>query len=433
MNTLDDLRETLQRHGDAVADHERHARPAAVRARVRIARRRRTTTLAAAAAFVLVAGVGTVTAVVAPDRTEGPGPATEVVGVTVADSISVAGFPYALSTTEVLDDGDRVRLPETTATRAVSLVATGLGSGAATLYEAGEAVGRVRGAEAVDVPVPVSTLGTTLRVEVDGAPAGARVGVAVYEGTGALAEGVDNGRAVFRSTIGAASLLAADFADGGETEASVTFRGRLGAVRVARYCTSEEPGLWVHIDVDGDGPISGQCSAEDSVDAGPSWYSLDDPGPVGDHTVRAYLTRGENGPEVRPSGAEVGVAVYRQSAPTVAMAGLDVETVIEHAGRTWRLDPLVPGTGDTFRGEHDWSTVVDTADGDALAVLVGEGGLVRATWQGRLSRGGSASFGSQVGPAVLVGGVLLEGDEYDVRVLARGTGARAALLVYRPL
>ena len=57
MSSIDDLRSTLERHADGLADHDLHVRPVAVRERVRAVRRRRRSALAVAA--VAVVGVAT--------------------------------------------------------------------------------------------------------------------------------------------------------------------------------------------------------------------------------------------------------------------------------------------------------------------------------------------------------------------------------------
>jgi len=58
MNTLDDLRTSLDRHASGLADPDLHARPVAVRERVRTVRRRRHVAATAAAAVVVAALVG---------------------------------------------------------------------------------------------------------------------------------------------------------------------------------------------------------------------------------------------------------------------------------------------------------------------------------------------------------------------------------------
>lgn len=420
MNTLDELRGTLTRHADELDDVQRYVRPVAVRARIRAVRRRRAGTAAVALAVATVAGVATIGSLRGPDRIDPAGPV--VVGIDVPERVSVTGFPYTLERTETLAADETLKLTGSHEYQAVSLVARDLGSGSATLLVDGEPVARARDDEVLP-PVPAWP-GQRLEVRVDGAGSQARTGVAVYESTGELADGVDNGTAVFRESVANAPLQAAAFAPDGETEATVTFVGRLSAARIASYCTTQERGLWVHVEIDDDGPMSSTCRRTDSRDAGASWSSFEDPGGVAPHTVRTYVTRGDDGPEVTDADVELGVGVYEQPADVRVVDGMTVDRTVEYAGRTWELVHV----------DSDGAELLEVPGSDRLVGLVASGEMVRVRWEGGLTRGASAFIGSDTGPARLMAGVLLGGDTYDVRVVD-GSGQRAegALLVYRPV
>ena len=104
-------------------------------------------------------------------------------------------FPYELDQTATFrGNRDTIKLTgdDDDPGRAVAFYATGLGSGSATLLSDGEAISRATGDEDAELPVPVSSADATLKVQLDGVPAGARTGVAVYTATGELAEGISN-------------------------------------------------------------------------------------------------------------------------------------------------------------------------------------------------------------------------------------------------
>lgn len=427
MSTLNDLRATLDEHADSLHDTERYVRPVAVRQRIRAARRRRSAAVAVAAAAVVAAGAIGVAALRQPEPVA---PASEVLGVDVPGTVEISGFPYTVTRTVELDP-QRLRLTLDSADeeRAVTLVAQGLGdNGLATLYADGEPIARVQGDGDIEAPVPVYA--SELRVRFVDAPASARAGLAVYESTGELADGVTDAAqtAVFRDTVGGDELLAGAFSEPGTSEVSVAFTAAFSDVRFSEYCHTDEPGLWLNVEIDDQGPISGPCR-EDQRDPGTSSSSFE--GQLErDLVVRAYLTRGPNGPEVTSDSTVVGVAVYQQAQGASRVLGMRVPRTVEHAGRTWVLDSTI-SQGEDRRGPV--RTVVDTEDGDQLLGLVGRGATVIARWDGLLTRGTSSYIGAGSGSASSIAGVLLAGDRYDVVLESEdGSDFDGVLVTYRP-
>ena len=422
MSTLHDLRATLDRHADGLDDTARLERAAAVRGRVRVARRRRAAATGVAAT-VVVAGVGAVASIQAPRAPEVVAPT--VVGVAVPEEIAVHDFPYELSGRDPFGGGvDRLRLDAGDEWRAVSLVGSGLGSGSATLYVDGSAVARVFAGDPIGVPVPVppSDVDVVLRVDLHDTPAGARAGVATYDATGGLAPGVDNGTAVFRDTVAGNRLLAAEFSEQGDASATLSFRSGTSTTMVTSYCRTEEKGLWLQVVLDGDLTSRGACGDSPDPDAFGSSFSGGDT-TDGPHTVEARVTRGDQGEVVPDAAVELGVAAY-ESGPTVRVAGIDVTEVVEHAGRTWRLD--VDQTGVRLEIE---------AETDVLVGFVADGRWVQATWRGDLASGATGFTDVRSGgPATMVDGLLLAGDTYDVELVTEGGEpvVDGTLLVYRP-
>lgn len=426
MNTLDDLRSTLGGRADALDDTDRYIRPVAVRARIRVARRRRTASVAAAAVLAVAGAALTVDSLHQPDTIE---PAGKVLGLDVPGEVSISGFPYDLVRgVELPATKPRLHLDSDDG-RAVSLVARDLGSGSATLYADGEPIARVRGEEHLTAPVP--TAATRLRVRFDGAPADARAALALYDSTGELAAGVtdSDGSAVFRDTIGGDRLLTGAFSRPGESEVTVHFTGAFSDVSFSEYCSTRERGLWLNVEVDDQGPISGPCRDDTTRDPGTSSSSFEGH-TVRARVVRAYLTRGADGPEVSSDATVLGVAVYREAPGARLVLGMRTAQEVEYAGRTWVLD-RVEGQPD---GGHDAVPVtIDTADGDRLLGLVARGATVGASWTGRLTHGTSSYLGAGRGSASTLGGVLLAGDRYRVTFDSEdGSDFEGALLVYRP-
>ena len=426
MNSLDDLRSVLDGRAEALDDTDRYIRPVAVRARIRAARRRRTAAVAAAAVLAVTGTAVGVDALRQPDALE---PAGRVIGLDVPAEASISGFPYDLTRgVELAATEPRLTLDRDDE-RAVSLVARDLGTGSATLYADGEAIARVRGDEHLTAPVP--TAATRMRVRFDGTPSDARAGLALYDSTGELAAGVTDadGTAVFRDSVAGDRLIAGAFSEPGRSEATVHFTAAFSDVRFSDYCSTDEKGLWLNVEVDDQGPISGPCRDGAGRDAGAASSSFEGHR-VEDRVVRAYLTRGPDGPEVTSDSAVVGVAVYRVPAGAELVLGMRVAQQVEYAGHSWVLDHIADQPGSSHGVLR---TTVDTADGDRLLGVVGRGATVRAVWSGRLTDGSSSYLGAGVGTASTLGGVLLAGDRYQVTLDSEsGADFDGALLVYRP-
>src|SRR3954464_8613500 len=142
MSTLEELRTELGQRAEALADTGVHARPHAVRARVRAVRRRRVAVRAVAAVLVLAGGTAAVQTLRQPSE---PQPA-RVVGIAVPQQLSILGFPYAETGAHELSAGSALKV-DRGSQRAAVLVGNGLGSGSATLFSGDVALARVRGDE----------------------------------------------------------------------------------------------------------------------------------------------------------------------------------------------------------------------------------------------------------------------------------------------
>ena len=422
MNTLDDLRATLEREA-AFDDTERHLRPVAVRQRVRAVRRRRAGAVAMAAAVAVVAATAVAGALRGSPAPEPAGPTLEE--VQVPQTIDVYGFTYKLTATQrAADDGTVTLSDPPDGPAAVSLVATGLGSGRATLWSGYYSVARVRGGEQVS-PATDSAARSQPRVELEGAPPSARAEVAVYEPTGELAPGISSGGAVFRQRYAGHVLVAAAFGEGGD-EARVDVPHSLDGLTTSAYCHSGTTGLWLH-GVGDDGALP--CATFDTGnDPGPRNEDYPDRPGAGDDTVGVYVTEGKDGPRAAGVDVTFGVALYRETVPPTQVLGAEEPTVLEQHGRTWHLDDVISWDG---RDSYE----VDTSDGDALVAATTIGTTSEfLSWRGAPEGGWVGYTGNGTvsdSPGAVYGPVLLAGD-HTVQLHLEGPHPQGRLLVYRP-
>ena len=93
MNTLEDLRASLNQRADQLHDDDLYTRPAAVHGRIRAVRRRRTAVAAVAAVAAVTLVVGGVTGVGALRQPATPQPA--VAGIDVPSRVTINSYPYS--------------------------------------------------------------------------------------------------------------------------------------------------------------------------------------------------------------------------------------------------------------------------------------------------------------------------------------------------
>jgi hypothetical protein len=416
MSTLDDLRSTLARHADDVDDTERFTRAAAVNDRVRAVRLRRVVVAAAAVVVVLATAAGAVGLLGNPHRVE---PANRLGNVDVPAEVQLSERTFALDEVRAVEPGVETTLPRAGVVpdAAVSLVGTGLGSGRATLVMGTGQVARLSGHLDHSPAIPYN-LEPTITIEVVGAPAGAKVGIAVYRATGTTTE-----HGVFQRRSGVTELAATALSDPGESSAELTVRAAANQVTLAAYCSSDAEDLQVNVTVDG-AEESGEPCSQARVDHGYSGGMALGPGVhAREHTVRVYLTRTSDDKEVSVPGVVVGVGAYLPG-PGPDPVGVHVATTVEWFGRTWTLEKFV--TSDHAGAMT--SATISTGEQERLLRLVSTGSA-KATWTGRLGTTVSARLGARSGDAY--NPLLLPGDTYDVEVTP-GSGTEVAILVYRP-
>jgi hypothetical protein len=376
--------------------------------------------VATAAAVALVVATGTASLVRGAGTPEPAGPSLR--DVVVPQRVDLIGFPYELSGIHRADgDGDVETGQGADGPQAVSLVATGLGTGEATLWAGLLPIARVRGDQQVSAATDAPSL-DALRVEFDGAPDTARAEVAVYQPTGALPPGHASDGVVFRQQYADRDLVAAAFGTaGGEASADVT--GSNDDLNVSAYCHSSTPDLWLHTAGTTGGTPCGDLDTGNDPGAS-NQHSLLPPQP-GDRTYSVYVTQGKEGPRATGVDVTFGFGIYRQAIAPIRMLGTDLASVIEAAGRRWVLDDVL--------ASDDGDYEVDTSHGDVFVAVAYRGALGMSVSWASAPEGGWGGFRETEpqGPGAIYPGVLLAGD-HTVHLNLTGPDAESRLGVYRP-
>jgi len=434
-NTVDELRTSLSAHADALtddalADDAPLGRKAALQRRIRRARNQRRAGIAGGvAAVVLVAG-GVVATVSQPSRHSS---SPEIAGHTMERTVTVTGFDYRLTQTGQSTPGQQrftFHLPEVGPDRVIELLGTGLGDGWATLEDQDAALARVSGASTAGAPVPVDSTKHDVTVVLRDTRRDAQVGIAVYERDRSLPAGIDDGTAVFRTSVGSDSLLGGTWAAPGRSAVSFTVTGPAERWRVSGSCAL--PGAKPSRDVMLDEVVDGKSFA--AIGCEPLAARSLDPGTAGSQPSRWPLTTGPHtvtvrlvdrgGHPVQVAGAVIGGAIYAVGQQRT-VRGMPVDYEVPANGRVWLLDQAIPAdnaeiTGPAYveavLGRGDWRpTAQHLTDGDRDMELAGDD-----------NRAGGASLAGL--------GEVLAGSTYRFWLEhGKDPAAKATILVYRPL
>ena len=388
MNTLDNLRRTLDQHAEDVADPAAVARTAAVHHRVAVVRRRRRALGAGALALALVAGIGM--ALVPHGDGDALPAAPVVLGEKAPTTMDSLGYTYRTDGTA--ESG----------TRRVGVVVTR--SDQPQLYswaadQATEVTVHVPGGEVWDsvyahfgdfVVVPPGTSGRLTVV----APAG-QVGVARYTLTDTPPAGYTRNGVTYRASVAGRSLLGAAVAAPGSTEAGTEVQLPRGRVELAPLCTGVPSGYDVLVTVDGHNIVSGDCSDPTAFDPAGAGGYISRLGAAGSTVaITVVLTKGTHG-TIPATGdfphLKLGIGAYDEASsygPDQRVAGIRVENAVEHGGHLW----LGSGSHSSQGAPID----VPGAAVDQVATLTWRtSGFVRATFavQGETPQGGEFANG----------------------------------------
>jgi hypothetical protein len=331
MNSLTDLRSTLDRHAERVSDTETVVRATAVRHRVAVVRRRRRAVGGGALALVVATTLG----VLGVERTTSD-PAPVVFGVRAPETITSLGYTYrAEGWVRTVDGRGSVHIAAADKPRLISWTVQGTTSVRFVLPD-GE-IWRSEVSHFGDfVEIPSGQSGTLQIAAGHGA-----AGVASYALTDAAPNGYTKDGITFRRSVAGDPLLTAVIGDQGQLDATSSFDSPNGLVRLDLSCTGLPHGDVVHVSLNGHDRTAGDCSVSDTFDPGASGgaqFRLGHPGHRVD--VRVWATSGDKSKTLLPAGSaphlRMLVGVYGPLA-TTPLGGYRVDDYVELGGHTWQL------------------------------------------------------------------------------------------------
>jgi hypothetical protein len=335
MNGLDDLRDTLERHADAVLDDRALDRHTDVHLRVRSVRRRRRGVVAGVvAAALVVAGVLTLLPGGADDR---PEPAHQVVGVPAPDELTALGYRHTFTTSVEGEDGRAVvKLEGSPKPRLVAWATSTDDQRVRVQFD-------VEPPLAYDVPdfgdwveIPAGlTARVTVRTE-EGNP-----GLAVYTRTSDRPAGITKDGVTFRETVEGQPVLGATIGDPGEADVTVDPSRYASALDLRFFCSGGPEDTYVHLALGDNEVTSGEgCDAIVQNDPALANSTVVPLRADEDDSVRLYVTRGPDGPPINDPDLRIGLGVYAAAEPPGTKASR-FPRYVEEGGHLWELSDRV--------------------------------------------------------------------------------------------
>ncbi len=381
MNTLQDLRSTLDAHAASVHDDAVLARTSAVHGRARAVRRRRVATLAVTAAATVVA----VAAV--PFLTGGPAPAPsdrQLIGKVAPATLTSLGYTYDFA--KGVEGGEKhatIRLRASDEPRLVTWA-----SDAADVGILGTWGGLHLRSSATDFDdfvyvAPGESGSLSIRAE------GVASAIAVYEVTDEAPDGITDDGITFRQQVGGDELVDAVIGAAGQTDLTFQVPLPAGGLRVAELCAGAPDGFVANVEVDQRGVVSTGGCGDSTFDPGAGsggWYDrgeLGEPGTV--VTVRTWVSREHGGEPVVLDDVRLGLAAYALAPRVTTVAGWRVPDVVEHNGHEWGF------VGSASSAEGDDRLVV-RRDWDEPTLLVSHVRGLRQ-WDGEVMVGDGMTTG----------------------------------------
>jgi hypothetical protein len=339
MNTLDDLRRTLDQHAADVADPATVVRTAAVHHRVAVVRRRRRALAGGVVSLVVLAGVAA--AVVPRDTTRALPAAPTLLGQKAPDWEKSLGFHYRTDGQGHTFNGSGTLQVETSDKPQLFSWTTSLKTRVAIELPDHHTVYSSRSDFGDYVVVPPGQKGA-LRFD---AVKGGEIGVASYRLTDAPPDGYVKDGITFRADVAGATLLRGLAPDQGTTDASSSFVAPHGQVSLAVVCSGLPKGDVLHVSFAGHEATSvdpTHCDPGAFWDAGTQtlarYQRVAPPGRT--VAVRLWVTAGDQVTSPLPAGSvpglRAGVAVYGP-VPLEKVGGTLVASSVEYLGHTWML------------------------------------------------------------------------------------------------
>jgi hypothetical protein len=422
MNTLTDLRRTLDQHADDVADPVAVARTAAVHQRVAVVRRRRRAVATGGVALALVAGAA---AVVLPRGSNDAQPAAPVIlGQKAPTTVTSLGYTYRTDGHGAsFDRSGSVEVPKSDEPQLYSWTASSDVQVTVRTPDREEWHSQVTGfGDYVVVPPGVSG---RLTLSVDRGS----VGVASYDLTDIVPAGAYSKDGItYRSEFSGAPLLRGVVSDRGQTDLTTSFVLPNGPVQFHLACSSIPKGDFVHVLIGGKEAVIAQPdSCDDARGFDPvslSYSTQSVPGrPGATKTVQIRVTAGFHDTTAVPAGAapdvQVGLGIYGPARSVRTRAGR-VPQVVEHDGHTWSLSTTV-----TRSSARALTVAPSPVDRVAQVALHTKGTTLvdfrAGSWRATEGTGGGGGLGGFFAPAGA-----------DVRVrLTQGSGTYAVAFYER--
>ncbi|MGC4110027.1 MAG: hypothetical protein QM747_06310 [Nocardioides sp.] len=336
MNTLTDLRRTLDQHAGDVAAAD-VTRASAVHHRVAAVRRRRRAVGTGALALVLVAGAA---ATVLPRLGSDAAPAAPtLLGQKAPTTVGALGFTYRTDGHgESFTGSGSIHVEKSNSPQLFTWTTSAVPDVRVVLpdHTVWHSV-RTRFHDYVVVPAGSSG---SLRLSVSRG----RVAVASYDLTDALPAGATSAHGItFRDEVAGTSLLTGVVGERGQTVLRSSYvAARGGALSIAYACSGGSDEYWFNIALNHQGAFSStglRCDGSGSWDAGTDVTSgFSAVGKPGSRvSVRVWLSKDSQGKPVPSSevpGLHFGVGIYGPQAQ-VHVGGTTVPRYLEYDGHLW--------------------------------------------------------------------------------------------------
>jgi hypothetical protein len=347
MNTLTDLRRTLDRHADDVADPAAVARTAAVHHRVAVVRRRRRAVGTGALALAVLAGSA---AVLVPRLTSDAEPAAPVVlGQKAPTTIGSLGYTYRTDGHgESFTGRGSIKVSASARPRLFSWTTDGAAIVRVTLPDGDVLRSTTQGFGDSVVVGPGDQGRLAVRVSTG------HVGLASYTLTGAAPAGYTKAGVTYRATVVGSPLLTARIGEPGQSVLHTSFVAPHGWIGLGVMCSALPEGYVLNVSLNGDGRTSGEsCDSDGSFDPGAhlgAAFPMKHPGES--VRVRAWISKGLHDATPLPAGSvpdlRIGVGVYGPLAQQRVGDNL-VPAVAERNGHTWTLATRRTSSGAPLR------------------------------------------------------------------------------------
>lgn len=345
MNSLDDLRTTLNDHAHDLDGLDPLSRSAGIRTRIAQQRRRRNAVRGGVAVAAVAAVVG---GVVFTDLGSGPTP-DPAAALGAPESFTALGWTYALADAVESDESSQtIFLPANDRPYLLSWMTDGEGQDV-TVTSDTEDLWHSSAADWADyVVVPA---GVDQEVTVSAGDDVHGVAVATYEidpSKVPAGQGSDYADAFhFREKVAGRVLVDASVAEG-RNEDSFDYELPGETATLTYSCSGFPEGAWLRISLDGSDKenVLGEGCDGNRFDPGAgSAFSFDVDGDrvrrLG--TVRMWVSRSETDPTPvaasEVTGTKLGAGLY--SSPSSADGWPDADELVEHAGHTWQLDAVI--------------------------------------------------------------------------------------------